>query len=428
MIIYERVTFPNGIRLLTSRMAHVRSASIAFYFGVGSRYESAELGGVSHLIEHMLFKGSARYPTAQIISESIEGVGGVLDAETGKEATIYSSKILSSRFDTAMDLLADMVRRPRFDPAELEKERKVITEELSMYRDSPQDWVGVLADDTFWPGLPLGREVVGTRETLQSIALDDMAAYHAAHYVPSNLVVSIVSDLSHERILETATRVLGDWAPGDAPRWEPCPPPAGPPKVRLDRRKTEQTNLVLLTLGLSRADPDRYTLGLLSTILGDGMSSRLFQEVRERQGLAYDVGATGSAFHDTGTFGVFAGVEPARAPAALEAILGELRRLRDAPVGADELARAREYTKGRMALGLEDTFSVASWLGGQELMLGTIHDLDEVLAKLDAVTVEDIQQLARRLLREEWLRLAVIGPHKGAGEFERLLRLEGAGG
>ncbi|MBF6591935.1 MAG: insulinase family protein [Ktedonobacterales bacterium] len=418
---YERVTLPNGIRLLTERVMHVRSASVLCYFGVGSRYEHDAVAGIAHLIEHMLFKGSARYPTAQRISETIESVGGVLDAETGKESTIYSVKVVSRHFDLAMDLLADMLRRPRFERAELERERRVILEELGMYHDSPQDWVSVLAEEAFWPGMPLGREVVGTRESVAAMPLEALTAFYAAHYVPGNLVVSIVSDLPHERVAETVERLLGDWAPAAVPSWTPCPPPSGPPRIQLERRKTEQSNLLLLTLGLARTDPDHYPLVLLNTILGDSMSSRLFMEVREKRGLAYDVGSSAIGYHETGTFGVSAGVEPARLPEALGAILGELRRMRETPVSAEELTRAREYTKGRLALGLEDTFSVASWLGGQEALLGKIEEVDEVLAKLDAVTVEDIQRTAERLFRDEWLRLAVIGPHRSADDLRKLL-------
>jgi len=200
-MMYQRVTLPNGLRILTSAMTSVRSVSIVFYFGVGARYETAEVSGVSHFIEHMLFKGSAQYPTAQVISETIEGVGGVLDAATDKELTVYSAKVASRHFDLAMNLLADMVRHPRLDPAELEKERHVIIEELGMYRDSPQDWVGVLADEVVWPDLPLGREVAGTRETVSAISLEQMDAYRRQHYTPGNLVISVVGDVTHEQVI-----------------------------------------------------------------------------------------------------------------------------------------------------------------------------------------------------------------------------------
>lgn len=420
---HERATLPNGVRILTARMPHVRSVSVALFFGVGSRYEAAHLAGVSHFIEHLLFKGTQRFPTAQAISEAIEGVGGMLDAGTDKELTVYSAKIASRHFDLAMDVLADMVRHPRLDPRELEKERRVIIEEINMYRDSPQEWVSVLADEAMWPDRPLGREVAGTRATVEAVTREQIEAYRASHYVPGNLVLSVAGEVEHAQVVEAAARLLGDWAPADAPRWAACPPPAGIPRVRLERRETEQTNLCLLTPGLAHRHPDYHAQTLLNVILGDGMSSRLFLEVREQQGVAYDISSSPSSYHDTGCFVTYAGVDPGRTAPALRAILTELARLRVEPVPEDELQRAKEYTKGRMALRLEDTHSVASWLGGQEALRGSVMELDDVMARLDAVTAADVQRVARDLFQEDWLRLALIGPHKEPAEFERLLTL-----
>lgn len=420
---HERATLPNGVRILTVRMPYVRSVSIALFFGVGSRYEDTSMGGVSHFIEHMLFKGSTRYPTAQTISEAIEGVGGVLDAATDKELTVYSAKIASRHFDLAMDVLTDMVRYPRLDPRELEKERRVIVEELNMYRDSPQEWVGVLADEILWPDGPLGREVAGTRASVESLAREQMVAYRQAHYVPGNLVLTVAGDVEHAQVVEAATRLLGDWEPAPVPSALTCLPPRDVPRVRLEHRTTEQVNFCLIMPGLSYNDPDYYALTVLNAILGDGMSSRLFFEVREQQGLAYDVSSAPVSYHDTGSFVVYAGVDPVRTAAALRAILAELSRLRLEPVSEDELQRAKEYTKGRMALRLEDTHSVASWLGGQEALRGKVLELDDVLARFDAVTSSDIQRVAERLFRDEWLRLAMIGPHHNEVEFDRLLTL-----
>ena len=227
---YVRSELDNGIRLLTANVPYVRSVTICFYFGVGSRYETVELSGASHLIEHMLFKGSRRYPVARDISEAIEGVGGLLDAETGKELTVYSTKTASQHFDLSLGLLADMVRYPLFDPAELDKERRVIIEELNMYRDSPQEWVGVIGEETFWPDLPLGREVAGTRESVESISLDALQAYRTSHYVPGNLVVSVVGNVEHESVRASVAALLGDWEA------TACPGVSGPPRPRARRR------------------------------------------------------------------------------------------------------------------------------------------------------------------------------------------------
>ena len=420
---YQRVTLPNGIRVFTSEITHVRSVSIAFYFGVGARYEPDEISGASHFIEHMLFKGSDRFPDAQTISETIEGVGGVLDAATDKEVTVYSAKVASQHFDLAMRLITDMIRRPLMLFEEVEKERGVIIEELSMYRDSPADWVNVLADETMWPGQPLGREVAGTRETISALSRDILLDFKERHYTPSNLVVSIAGNVNHAQVMETLTTLLGDWPAASATRWKPSPITEGATRVRLETRPTEQTNLCLLTPGIASTDPRHYAMTLLNAALGDGMSSRLFIEIRERQGLAYDIGSAPSYYHDTGSFIVSAGVEPSRAEATIRAAIAELRKLRDEPLRAEELARVKEYTKGRMALRLEDTYSVAAWMGGQEIITGEPLELDEVIARVDAVTIEQTHALARDLFSSKGLRLAVIGPQRDSAALERLLEM-----
>lgn len=420
---YVRTTLPNGLRLVTAPISHVRSVSIAFFFGVGSRYELDDIAGVSHFIEHMVFKGSKRYPSAQIISETIEGVGGLLNASTDRETTVYTARIASRYFDQAMDMLADMVRQPVFAQDEIARERKVISEEIGMYMDDPGSWVGVLANELFWQHTPLGREIAGTRETVQHMKAPAIRDYHAHHYLPNNLVISVAGDITPEQVEETATRLLGDWLSQSAPVWIPCPPAADAPRVHLEYRATEQTNFDMLMMGLPYADDDRYALSLLNTILGDSMSSRLFLEVRERQGLAYDVGSAPIQYHDTGAFSITAGVAPEQTEAALAAILREVARIRDEPVSSQELARAKEYTRGRITLSQENTGAVSGWYGAQELELGEIRELDDELERFDAVTREDIRRVAGRIFSEEWLRLALIGPHKDAGTFERLLRL-----
>jgi predicted Zn-dependent peptidase len=422
---YQRHTLSNGLRILTYHMPYVHSASVLLFFGVGSRYESAEEAGTSHLIEHMLFKGSERFPTAQVISETIEGVGGVLDAGTDKELTIFSAKTADRHCKLALQLLADMVQHPRLDEVELEKERRVVIEELNMYHDSPQDWVSVLADETVWPGLPLGREVAGTRQTIESISREAIRNYLATFYAPNNLIISVAGNITHEWVVETIDELFGEWQPTkDVPSFQTCPLPEGVPRVRIEYRKTEQTNFCLLTPGVPHSSPDYYPLILLNAILGDGMSSRLFVEVREHQGLAYDVSTSPISYHDTGVFAIYAGVEPRRTDEALRAVVGELARIRDTEVAPHELVHAQEYTKGRMSLRLEDTHSIASWLGGQEALLDEIHSLEDIFARIDAVTRADLQQLAMRLFQEKWLRLAVVGPHKSAAQFDAILHLD----
>ncbi|HEU5347517.1 MAG TPA: pitrilysin family protein, partial [Ktedonobacterales bacterium] len=284
-------------------------------------------------------------------------------------------------------------------------------------------WVSVLDSELFWRNTPLGREIAGTRDTVQRMPEATIRDYYTRHYLPNNLVVSIAGDVTPEQVEQVATRLLGDWQPQPAPIWTPCPPTVGAPHVHLENRETEQTNFDLLLLGLPYVDNDRYPLSLLNTILGDSMSSRLFLEVRERKGLAYDVGSAPIQYHDTGAFSITAGVAPEQTEEALAAILHEVARIRDEPVTPQELARAKEYTRGRITLGQENTGSVSGWYGAQELELGAIRELDEELEYYEAVTREDIQRVAQRIFREEWLRLALIGPHQDAETFERLLRL-----
>jgi predicted Zn-dependent peptidase len=420
---HEKTTLPNGARIITAQMPHVRSVSTALFFGVGSRYESPQEAGMSHFIEHMLFKGSEHYRTAQAISEAIEGIGGVFNGGTGKEITGYTAKVSSDHFADALDVLIDMVRHPLFDPQELEKERRVIIEELNMYKDSPQEWVQVLIDETVWPNLPLGRDEAGTKETVESITRDQMRAYLAAHYLPNNLVVSVAGKVSHQQVVDEVAKRLGDWQPGEVPRWVPCLPPGGVPRVRLEHKRTEQANVCLATPGVSHGDPARYTLALLNGVLADGMSSRLFQEIRERQGLAYDVGSDVESYYETGALVIYAGVDPERTDATIRAILAELSRLREEPVPQGELRRIKEYTKGRMVLRLEETHQVASSLGSEEILRDQITEIDAAIAQVDAVTSEDAQQLARRLFQEQDLRLAMVGPLKDGKHFDRLLHL-----
>ncbi len=418
---YEKTTLPNGVRVITAEMPHMRSASTALFFGVGSRFETAEEAGMSHFIEHMLFKGSERYPTAQVISEAIEGVGGVFNGGTGKELTSYIAKVSSDHFIDALDVLIDIVRHPFLDPQELEKERRVIIEELNMYKDSPQEWVQVLIDETLWPGLPLGRDEAGTRESVERITRAQMSEYLRTHYLPNNLVVSVAGKVCHQQVVDAVAQRVAEWQPREVPRWEPSLPPRNVPRVRLEQKRTEQVNLCLATPGVAHSDPARYALILLNGLLADGMSSRLFQEIRERQGLAYDVGSDVESFHETGALVIYAGVDPDRTDATLRAILAELGRLCTEPVMEAELRRIKEYTKGRMLLRLEDTHQVASALGGEEMLLNRITGVDEALAQVEAVTADAIQQLAQRLFQESDLRLALVGPLKDARHFDRLL-------
>ena len=415
---YERKTLQNGLRLLVAPMPGMRSASISFFFTVGSRYESNTNAGISHFIEHMLFKGSQKYPNARLISEAIEGVGGVFNASTGKELTHYSARVPGEHASAVMDVLADMVHHPLFDPIEIEKERGVIIEELSSTHDDPQDWVGLLIDEAMWPKLPLGRDDAGYIETVSNMQRQQMLEYLDEYYRPNSLIISVAGNIDSTCIVEKCKRLFSTWEPRQHSTWEKCLPPADTTPIVLIKKDTEQVNLCLGTLGIAYSSPNYYALMLINAILGDGMSSRLFQTIREEQGLAYDIGSYFNSYAETGNFVVSAGVDPSQVEAAVRAIVNELNRLCTTPVPAEELDRIKAYMKGGLLLGLEGTSQVSYWLGSQESLRDNILDADEIMAHIEAVTSQDIQRLAQICFAPQWRHLALIGPYEpGQAEF-----------
>jgi len=420
---YEVIRLPNGLRLVLAPMPHVYSATVVVYVGTGSRYESAAEAGSSHLLEHMLFKGTERRPTAQEISETIERLGGSLNASTDKETTAYWIKVPGEDVATAVDLLGDMLLHSALDAAEVRKEKRVVIEELGMAMDTPQDWVHTLIDEAIWPGEALGREIAGTRESVGKLTRAGLLRYLKRHYTPRNAVVSVAGRVDRDRVCGLVEDAFGAWQGGAAPPHDPGRYLPDQSRIRLERRDTEQANLCLALPGLAHGDPRRYALDLLNTMLGGAMSSRLFVEVRERLGLVYDIHSYTDRFDDTGMLVVYAGMDPGASAQVVREILVALARLRDEPVGADELEKVKKGYRGRLVLGLEDTSSVASWCGGQELMYGAILSPDEALARVEAVTAADIQELAAGLFRDEYLRLAAIGPYDDEAMFDELLHL-----
>ncbi len=409
---YERITLQNGLRLLLAPMPGMRSASISFFFTVGSRYESNKNAGISHFIEHMLFKGSQKYPSARLISEAIEGVGGVFNASTGKELTHYSAKVPGEHALAVLEVLADMVHHPLFDPLEIEKERGVIIEELSSTRDDPQEWVGLLIDESMWPKLPLGRDDAGFIETVSKIQRQQMLDYMDEYYRPNSLVICVAGNIDSLRIVEKCKCLFDNWLMRDHTKWEKCLPPEDASSVILIEKETEQVNLCIGTLGIAYSSPDYYTLLLINAILGDGMSSRLFQAIREEQGLAYDIGSYYNSYAETGNFVISAGVDPTQVEAAVRAIVHELSNLCTIPVPAGELDRIKAYMKGGLSLGLEGTSQVSYWLGSQEALRGEILTAEEITTRIEAVTPRDILRLAQTCFAPQWRHLALIGPCK----------------
>jgi predicted Zn-dependent peptidase len=418
--LYRRTRLENGLRVVTTTMPHARSISTALFLGVGSRYEHTPVQGISHFVEHMLFKGTAKRPTAKDVAVAIEELGGILNAETGKEVTVYWNKVSQRHWPLAVELIADVVRNSLFDASEVEKERGVIVEELSMLVDSPVDWVHLLIDEVLWGDHPLGRDVAGTRESVSAISRDELVGFATRHYSPDNAVLAVAGAVEHEAIADAACQLFGDWRVQPPASWEPFQGILPAPRVLLKQKDTEQAHFCLAGPGMSYFDPDRFALDLLNVILGEGMSSRLFLEVRERHGLAYDVHSYVNRFRDTGSLVIYAGVDPPRIEDAIRAVLDEVGKLRHG-IPADDIMRAKEFWKGRMELRLEDTRSLASWLGSQELLLDRIYTPEEVVEQIDSVTHEDLVRVATNTFGPGQLSLALIGPLQSEGRFTELL-------
>ena len=418
---YKKTVVNNGLRILTSHMPLTQSVSVVLYVGAGSRYEVDEEAGISHFVEHMCFKGTRRRPTSKEISEAIEGVGGVFNAATDRELTSYWCKVPLAHLHLALDVMADIVREPLFNAEEVEKERYVILEELSMSNDVPSYRADLLIDEVMWPDQPLGRDVGGNKESVSSVSRDTLVQYLQRQYTTPNLVVSVAGNISHEEVADEVAFHFRGWNSRQADSWFPAADEQSAPRMKLEHRKTEQAHICISVKGLSSVHPDRYAMDLLNTVMGEGMSSRLFLELREKQSLVYDVHTTSSHLRDCGSFTTYAGVDPKNAKRAIDSILRELARARE-PVPEEELRKAKEFLKGRLVLRMEDSRSVAAWLGAQELLLGQILTVDEVLARVDAITPDDVQRVAERALVGEKLNMAIVGPYRSDKSFQSSLK------
>ena len=420
--LYSKRRFDNGLRLITAPMPHTRSVAVSIYVGAGSRYETESEAGVSHFIEHLCFKGTAKRPTAQEISETIDGVGGILNAATDREYTVYYAKVARPHLAMAVDVLSDLVQSPLFDSTELEKERKVVQEELASVSDSPGQQVDLMLDEMLWPDQPLGWDVGGTEESVGALTRDMVVDYTRRQYVPNNMVVAVAGNVDEDELASLLEGGLASMPSGSPQSWFPAHNGQTEARCRLLFKRTEQTHLALGMHALPLNHPDRYALDLLSVLFGESMSSRLFMELRERQGLCYDVNSYVSHFLDAGSFGVYAAVDPTNGPKAVGALVGELRRLGEG-VPEDELNRARELAKGRLLLRMEDTRSVSGWLGGQEILTGEIKSPEDVVARLDAVTPADVSRVVDTILHSDGLNLAIVGPHRSERRFVPLLAI-----
>ena len=419
---YHKTTLPNGVRVVTGPMTGVKSGTLIVSYAVGSRYEPAPVAGVSHFLEHMLFKGTERRPDPKQISEEIEGVGGVLNAATSREGTSYWFKAPSSHFTSGYDVIADIVRNSVIEQVELDKERSVILEEIRSIQDSPEELVHDVIDEVVWGDQHLGRSIAGTEETVGGIDRETMVDFWQRNYEPSRLVIAAGGDVDHKEVVALTERFFGDLSEHPAP--DETIVTVGDQtaaRVRLIERETEQAHLCLAMPALPYSTERRYVQSTIEAILSSGMSSRLFQEIREKRGLVYSVFGYFRPYADVGQGVLSAGTDLARVEETVEALVGELRKLRDERVPDDELLRTKELRKGRLLMGFEDSRSVAAWIGSQEATYGEIKTPEEVMAKIEAVTAEDVQALAQELFRSDRLSLALIGPYSDPAPFTRLL-------
>lgn len=417
-------TLDNGARLLVTHMPHARSVSLSIYVAAGSRYEQPDESGLSHFLEHVLFKGTERRPRPIDISIEIDAMGGTINAGTNRELTSYYAKVTPEHAERCADVLADMLLNSLCRDEEIERERHVILEELAAVEDSPAEQAGLLVDSLLWPDQPHGRDIAGTPDSVRALRPQQVVDYYRKQYVANAAVISIAGALSVAEAQELAAEAFGGWAPGEPNDWIRDVPAEDGPHGGVITKQTEQAHLAIGLRGIGALDDDRYALNLLSIILGEGMSSRLFVRLREQLGLCYDIHSYLAHLRDTGMIGIYAGVDPDDVPATLREIGRELGRAREA-VSTEELERAKAITRSRTYLRMEDTRSVSALYGSQSLLDLPLTTPEETVAKTDAVTVDDVARVAHRLIREDGLYLAVVGPYEDAAPLQACLMLEG---
>jgi predicted Zn-dependent peptidase len=416
---FERAVLSNGTRVLTAPMGHAQSVSCFVMFAAGSRYERRDESGIAHFAEHMFFKGTERRPTARDIATEIDAIGGEFNAFTGKELTGYYVKCAAETRDVALDVLVDMIRHSRFDAEEIEREKGVIVEEMNMYADTPRSYVGNVWERHLYGDQPLGWDVIGTEETVRGATRDTFLGYLGRWYRPERTIVGLGGQIGDD-VFARLEELVGDIEAGPTGDPERVVLPENGSPVLLHTKQSDQAHVVIGARSYPHGHPDRYAVQLLSTVLGGGMSSRLFTEVRERRGLAYYVFSANQSYADAGTLGAQAGVDLSRIDEAVETIVSELRRIASEPVPADELEKARAFAKGRFVLGLESPHATIMFGLRREILEGSAVEPTEVLEGLEAVTAEDVERVAADVLGGE-LRLALIGPFDEPERFERLL-------
>jgi predicted Zn-dependent peptidase len=419
---FERSQLPEGPRVISAHLPGSRSVAVAAYVLAGSRTETDGQVGVAHFMEHLTFKGTSAYPSARAISEAIEGVGGSFNASTDRESTVYWARLPRREARRAMDVLGELVCRPLLDASEIDQERAVIIDEIRSYLDDPVEHAQLLFATAMFGSGPLGREICGLETDVRALPAAAIHEFWSAVYRPANVVVSVAGDIAHDEAVEMTATAFGT-GNGVVPGFAAAPTlPAGT-RIMAAVRDTAQAQIVLGVPALRRDHPDSWVMVVLNTILGEGMSSRLFQAVREERGLAYDIGSSYVEYADCGAFQVSAGVDPANLDGAIEAVLGELQKTVDEDVPEPELDKVKAYLAGSLEVRLDDTRHLSSWAGGQEALHDRVVTLEEAIERIVAVSAGDLRRLAGELFRDDALRLAVVAPEGTTGGVERVLRL-----
>ena len=406
---YRKTILNNKVRVITHDMKERDSVVIGIWVSSGGRYEVDNLKGIAHFLEHILFKGSRKYACEEI-KEKIEGVGGSLNAFTTEEQTCYYAKIPSQHIEKTLDILADMVIYPLITKKDVGKERGVILEEIKMYHDLPQYFVLELLDEMMWPNHPLGKNLAGTAETVSRITEKDLKAFHRKHYTAGHIVVAACGKIKHEHIVDLVKKKLADAGDSEKVDFLKAQNSQEAPTAQFFGKATEQMHVALGMMGLDENHQDKYALNLLHIILGGNMSSRLFDVVREKKGLAYSISSYVKSLSDTGMFMVRAGVDNHKIVEAMDVILKELRKIKRSGVRPGEFKRAKEYYAGQVLLGLEDTLDHMLWLGDALMTRDEPRTLQEVIEKVNEVTIADIERVAHDILQEKRFNLAIVGP------------------
>jgi len=404
---YRKDTLTNGIRVVSETIPKSRSVSIGVWVKVGSRHEAAEIGGVSHFIEHMFFKGTEKR-TAKDIAIAMDSLGGEMNAFTSQETTTYYAKVVDEHLPVVIEILADILLGAKFDPVEMEKERKVILEEIKSVEDTPDDYIHEFFSNTVWPDNPLGRPILGTKDTIQSLKHTDILSYIDNYYSPREIVISVAGNFEHNKVIDLLNRHFGTLARGGVIKRETTP--AFTSTVAVKKKQLEQVQLCLGCKGLQYIHDDRFVLSALNTVLGNSMSSRLFQEVREQHALAYSIYSYISSYRDTGLLTVYAGTDPSNALEVVRLVVKELRKIKDEGITPAELQRVKNQIKGSLILSLESSNSHMGRIARQEIYFGKYMSIDDIIKTVERVSGDQVRLLARQLFTAGNCSLSILGP------------------